>query len=375
MKKSNLLPIIDDFFDNNEILVEDKDDIVECISIIAEECKLKYTKEELIILVEKKIKIIPPTYTSKDIKALEHQIAELKKIKQPEQRTEEWYEFRRNRLTASDLATAMGSNVYASRNKLIASKCGYREDFKPGAAILHGVKFEPMATLFYEKLYNLVIYEYGCVPHPTIEYFAASPDGIVDPSSVNKKYIGRMLEIKCPKSRELNGFVPEYYELQIQGQLEVCDLEYCDFLECKFKEYTTMELLMENRNQDSNEWGVIIASYNKELDKKIDIILPRLNMSIDEVIHWIDLEQDKIIADDNLEYVGIYFWELDVYSCILIKRDKELFQKIRPRIIDFWKFVEYHREHGIEDIKSTPKNKTTKNKNDIPSGFICSLDD
>ena len=54
MKKTNLLPIIDDFFDNNEILVEDKDDIVECISIIADECKIKYTKEELIILVEKK---------------------------------------------------------------------------------------------------------------------------------------------------------------------------------------------------------------------------------------------------------------------------------------------------------------------------------
>ena len=35
-----------------------------------------------------------------------------------------------------------------------------------------------------------------------------------------------MLEIKCPKSRKLNGFVPEYYLAQVQGQLEVCDLEY-----------------------------------------------------------------------------------------------------------------------------------------------------
>ena len=32
-----------------------------------------------------------------------------------------------------------------------------------------------------------------------------------------------MLEIKCPKSRVINEFVPSYYELQVQGQLEVYD--------------------------------------------------------------------------------------------------------------------------------------------------------
>ena len=346
MKKSNLLPIIDDFFDNNEIHVEDKDDIVECISIIAEECKLKYTKEELIILVEKKIKIIPPTYTSKDIKALEHQIAELKKIKQPEQRTEEWYEFRRNRLTASDLATAMGSNVYASRNKLIASKCGYREDFKPGAAILHGVKFEPMATLFYEKLYNLVIYEYGCVPHPTIEYFAASPDGIVDPSSVNKKYIGRMLEIKCPKSRELNGFVPEYYELQIQGQLEVCNLEYCDYLECDIKECEPEKFYS---LPDDTFKGLILEIYDNTIKSRKYIYRTEI---LDEasIKEWAGDELNRILEDDNLEYIGLTYWYFHNYDVILVKRDQERFKEIKKKIDIFWEDVLKHREIGYDTL-------------------------
>ena len=110
-----------------------------------------------------------------------------------------------------------------------------------GAAIIHGVKCEPIDTYFYEKLKNTNIFEYGCMPHPTISYFGASPDGICDYIDTNKQYTGRMLEIKCPKSRELNGFVPDYYELQIQGQLEVCDLEWCHFEECGLIEYDSEE--------------------------------------------------------------------------------------------------------------------------------------
>ena len=312
--------------------------------------------------------------TTKDYLLLNDKLEYIKSRPQPDQRSTAWYEYRNGMLTASDLYDAVLGSI-SDRNRIAVNKCNPVSRSKSGGSVAcnWGIRYEDIAIMVYETRNQCKVEDYGCIQHPNLTVFGASPDGIV--SNTNKEMIGRMLEIKCPYSRVINGKPSKKYYSQIQGQLEVCDLEYCDFLECKFKEYTTMELLMENRNQDSNEWGVIIASYNKELDKKIDIILPRLNMSIDEVIHWIDLEQDKIIADDNLEYVGIYFWELDVYSCILIKRDKELFQKIRPRIIDFWKFVEYHREHGIEDIKSTPKNKTTKNKNDIPSGFICSLDD
>ena len=85
----------------------------------------------------------------------------------------------------------------------------------------------------------LKVFEYGCIPHPNIDHFGASPDGIVEPESLNKNYVGRMLEIKCPGSRPITGFIPEYYHAQVQGQLEVCNLEFCDFVECKIDEYKT----------------------------------------------------------------------------------------------------------------------------------------
>ena len=346
MKKSNLIPIINDFFNNHEILIEDTNEIIECISIVANECDIKYTQEELLSLVKKKIKIIPPTYTSKDIEDLEKQIALLKQIKQPEQRTEEWYEFRRNRLTASDLATAIGQNVYANRNKLVASKCGYREDFKPGAAILHGVKFEPMATLFYEKLNNVDIYEYGCVPHPSIEYFAASPDGIVDPTSKNKSYIGRMLEIKCPKSRELNGFVPEYYELQIQGQLEVCNLEYCDYLECDIKECDPEVFYSLPKDKFK---GIVFEIYDNTL-KNYKYIYRTEDLDEESIKKWASEEITKILNDDNYEYIGLTYWYIHNYDVILVKRDQERFKEIKKKIDIFWEDVLKHREIGYETL-------------------------
>ena len=47
----------------------------------------------------------------------------LKKLELPEQRSEEWYIYRNNRLTASDLGTAMNINPYSTRDKLILKKC------------------------------------------------------------------------------------------------------------------------------------------------------------------------------------------------------------------------------------------------------------
>ena len=57
--------------------------------------------------------------------------------------------------------------------------------------------------------------------------FGASPDGICDIDSP-PDYIGRMLEIKCPPRRKFTREVPKHYWMQMQGQLETCDLEECD---------------------------------------------------------------------------------------------------------------------------------------------------
>jgi len=81
----------------------------------------------------------------------------------------------------------------------------------------------------YERYYQTRLYEFGCIPHPRVDWLAASPDGITED--------GVMVEIKCPYSRTPKGIPSLTYYTQIQAQLEVCDFEICDFMECEIEMY------------------------------------------------------------------------------------------------------------------------------------------
>ena len=281
------------------------------------------------------------------------QIEILKKVKQPEQRTPEWYIFRKNRLTASDLGTVMGINPYSKRNILIAKKCGFEEPFYKSSAIKHGVKFEDVAVSIYEKRNNVKIYEYGCIPHPTIKHFGASPDGICDPLSKNKEYIGRMLEIKCPKSRVINEYIPDYYELQVQGQLEVCNLEYCDYLECAISEYDNEQEFIDDCGEGldvtkkNNEKGVLIETYNSSLGKDNYFYLNKFK-TLEEINTWKQMIMENL---KELKLEKITYWRLNEYNIKLVKRDRKRFNNdFLPEINRFWNDVLKHREIGYESL-------------------------
>ena len=391
-KIKELQMIITDFFtsDNLNHIADNADELESMVEMVLIMFNGSSITKDVVInatirrLIKEKIEIIPPIYTDAELLRIKNQIIELKKTKQPEQRTAEWYEFRKNRLTASDLATAINANPYGNRGRLVASKCGFKDSFKPGAAIIHGVKYEPVATHLYEVMNNTTIYEYGCVPHPTIEYFAASPDGICEYSTDNRNYSGRMLEIKCPKSRLLTGFVPEYYELQIQGQLEVCDLEYCDYLECVFKEYSSYNEFISDSNVDDicktkagQYRGAIFEIYNygtKSYEYQYVYEFEDRNA----IEKWEESEIEKIFDSPTYDYIGTTYWYLEKYDTILVKRDIERFSKIKEDIHHFWADVLKHRKEGYESLlKPKKKSESTFTKEYVPPlmEFLPETDD
>ena len=63
-----------------------------------------------------------------------------------------------------------------------------------------GQKYEPLSVLYYEYIYDTKIDDFGCIPHNSYSYIAASPDGI-NCKRDNNRY-GRMLEIKNMINRE-----------------------------------------------------------------------------------------------------------------------------------------------------------------------------
>jgi putative phage-type endonuclease len=316
--------------------------------------------------LKKSVKVIPPTYNKDEISNLKDIIFNLKQIPQPEQRTKEWYEFRGNRLTASDLGSVIGTNPYENYLNTVLKKCGIEVPFTTNKAIKHGIKYEEIVTMIYSFRNNLEVFEYGCIPHPTIPHFGASPDGIVDSKSKNTDMIGRMLEIKCPTGRPITGFCPEYYWAQVQGQLDVCDLDYCDFVECLIQEYSSEDeyFMDEGINDVYNslgmEKGVIVDAYDLKLGKEV-FYYCELGKSKGEIEKWESHIIDRIISDDNLEYQRTSYWRLVKYNALLIKRDKEWWDgEALPKINKYWSDVLEHRKMPLEEIQKLFKPRSWK---------------
>ena len=180
--------------------------------------------------------------TKPNIPKLQQKIHYLQTVPQPEQRTPEWYMFRYIHLTASNIWKAFMSE--SMKNQLIYEKCqplnaGKYSNINLESPMHWGQRYEPVSVMLYESLYDTKVSDFGCIPHKTISFLAASPDGINTLDSSSR--FGRMLEVKNIVNREITGIPKLEYWIQMQLQLEVCDLNECDFFETRFVEYPDVE--------------------------------------------------------------------------------------------------------------------------------------
>ena len=223
---------------------------------------------------------------------IDNQLEKLKSIIQPEQRSDEWYIFRNSTLTASNIWKVFVSDY--SQTQLILEKCEPLDinKFKvtnTNSPLHWGQKYEPVSILYYEYIHNTKVSEFGCIPHKDYSYIAASPDGIICDGSSN--LFGRMLEIKNVVSREITGIPKMEYWIQMQLQMEVCDLNECDFLETKFIQYESEE---EYREDNETEYKGVILQYLKD-ESPYYVYAPFMLMDLDseEYKRWEDEEIEK----------------------------------------------------------------------------------
>ena len=95
-----------------------------------------------------------------------------------------------------------------------------------------GWRYEPVARQLFETCVSHapVFDGLGRVRHPTLPRLGASPDGLI----MAGPRAGRLVEIKCPITREINGSIPIRYYCQMQLQAEVCDVDAVDYIEVQF---------------------------------------------------------------------------------------------------------------------------------------------
>ena len=302
-------------------------------------------------------------FEAADLSLVASKIMQIEAVPKQQQRSKEWYETRYNMITASSISKALGSA--AQVNSLICEKCKplvmYSCDYVNCDSPLHwGVKYEPITAMIYEHMYNTcVATEFGCIPHRDYPFIGASPDGIVvDPN--NERY-GHMVEIKNIVNRDITGIPKDEYWIQMQVQLEVCDLEYCDFIETRIKEY---------EDADETFYDDIACQYRGIILHFVDsnaldprsapphyVYMP-LSIPIDRSA--IDIWTQNIIDKKTDKYVlyKTHYWYLDEISCIVVKRNREWFYVAIPQFTNVWHTILKERVDGYEH--RVPKKRVDK---------------
>jgi len=306
----------------------------------------------------------PTIYQVVDKLVIKAQIEHLQCSNQIVQRTPEWYQFRHNLITASNIWKAVGSE--ANQNSLILEKCkpmvtdSYDMSPNTDSPMHWGVKYEPLTVMLYEYRNRCKVGEFGCVQHPTYPFIGASPDGIV--TSEESSAYGRMLEIKNVVSREITGVPKMDYWVQMQVQMEVCDLNECDFVETQFKEYDEVDEELFYKNKHKYLYNGVILYFIKSdfADGKPHYVYMPLNMDLDKsaISEWIS-EKKREMKDTHVLFKRIY-WYCEAYSCVLIKRNKPWFEMALPKIQELWNIVEKERVTGYEHRK--PKKRIAEKK-------------
>jgi len=321
-----------------------------------------------------------------NITIIKNKIQKLREIPQPLQRTPEWYSFRWNLITASNAWKAFESQN--TINQLIYEKCQPLKDFtsepideeikmvNTNTTLHWGQKYEPLSIMFYEHLYNSKVEDFGCIQHPTYKFIGASPDGIIIESNTNR--FGRMLEIKNIVNREINGIPKKEYWIQMQLQMEVCDLDECDFLETKFVEYPNFQSYYDDssistyNNSEFNSYittkdgsykGSIIHFYKKDGSPHYEY-MPLNLWTPDEVVSWEESMIHKYESEPyNYTFIKFIYWKLAILSCVLVLRNKEWFKNNITQLEKVWRIIEQERITGYDHrapVKKTKKEQATK---------------
>jgi putative phage-type endonuclease len=159
-----------------------------------------------------------------------------------EQRTQEWFDQRRGKLTSSEIHKILGKGrnkeeIFGDTAKsyLMSKVSEQLGGFVPplsNNALDWGTEYEPAAVGFYEKKYNVEVVDAPFVAYN--EFYGGSADGFVGDDG--------LIEVKCPyvsanhfsylliKSKEDFIRIKSEYFWQCVSNMVVCQKNYIDFI-------------------------------------------------------------------------------------------------------------------------------------------------
>jgi hypothetical protein len=176
------------------------------------------------------------------------------------QRSPEWWQYRAGKVTASRLYDVIKRNKngdYSSKrgayfNEIVGEIItGRPADMKEVRSLNGRAELEPLARAAYEWYEGGAVQEVGCIPHPAIERFACSPDGLVRRSGgVEIKALDAPNHIRALQGDEA---IIEEYLPQCNGNLACSGRKWWDlvFFNPYMPEEMKLHVVRINRNNEA----------------------------------------------------------------------------------------------------------------------------
>ena len=199
----------------------------------------------------------------------------------------EWFYQRLGKVTASRVADVIAktkTGYSASRENYMAQLVVERltqtkAESYTNAAMQWGTDQEPFARAAYEAAQGVMVEEVGFVPHPTIEWAGASPDGLVGGEGEG------LVEIKCPNTATmietlLSQKVPGKYITQMQFQMACTGRKWCDYVSFDPRMPAKAQLFVRRVDRDDEYIAEIEAEIVKFL-AEVESQVQKLNAIIE----------------------------------------------------------------------------------------------
>lgn len=266
-----------------------------------------------------------------------------------DQRTVEWLQQRHQFITGSAVKKCCAPNDTMGKLDSLLEKIDQPEvaNFRGNKYTVEGHILEPVSRDLYlarlrDKGHRYKWYEFGLVRHPTIEWAAASTDGVCYFPAT-----GKLINIEIKSLRSASSIRPpdkldKGYYAQLQWQMFCLELNETDFIQTYIELSDTAPIT-------SNYQGQILECAHSVTGENIYLYSP---VSTSEILisEWAQLELNNMQGSE-LIYIRTLYWTEQVYSQLRLARDQVLIDQLVHAGVLFWERVQKGRTSQVERQK------------------------
>jgi len=277
------------------------------------------------------------------------------------QRTYEWYIQGKQVLTASEFSTIFGTPRAVRTmafQKVVPAEMSGKMTNRLACPTTEmgpfdwGVRFEPVVKQVLSSRWGCKIIDTGRLMHPTDPLLAASPDGILYDATEPER-VGRLLEIKCPITRAVNGTIPFEYWCQMQIQMEVTGIDECEYVEAKIQSATAKGGAVPDMIPEGHVWLL----YDEAAEK---------------MVYAYTEEEKASFQAQGYGELEVIPWRVEKLFTKTVVRDRGWFEGTRAKREEFWEIVGQARRGEIQPFEVKSKQKLTVN---VMKEGVCYISD